>query len=847
MDEPYNIKFDYSLPNESESLYDVKIDYNYSYGNNPVDTGSCTPASKASTAIDGLVVTITFADGHIDSFMLPITDYSGDISEKANDVDVLHKTGNSQEVILGNDTAKPLSDFATSSQGAKADSAIQQQDLVDYLNTLDLPSDVDVLAIAIDLQIHLEDFTNPHNVTKTQVGLGDVDNTSDTDKPVSNAQQLAIAQAKNAAINTANLGLAKKVDKVAGSRLINTGEVEKLELFDEKHYKSPVQTLEELTAIPEIDLDDNERRFVGDEKQDYFYIISALQGTVAPDDQTNTQGFWISIEDILKSEDIWKDAVDLATTSDITLSGEQTIDGVLTTKSTVLVKDKTDATLNGLYRTSLTGWTRLNAELSGSVIRVKKGIVNTNQIFLNTNDSVIIGTTTINFINLATTIVEDQIVEGVINKSPSQNAVFNALTLKVDKDGNKVLSDVNFSSTKDTKLSSIENNATADQTATEIVAAIDLELGSSEWKTQKTQEQIEDIIAAMFQAGTQTNVSVVYDDALGTISITGTPPDGATLTDEQVQDIVGAFSASGTGIIVGYDDVLNSMTFSLSGESFTTAYRTKLDGISAGATVNSTDAQLRDRSTHTGTQAATTIVESTTKRFVTDAEKAIWNNAGKRTIKSISSLDMPYTLLESDKDKFLNFEDGGTVKVDGGLMSFGEGVIGVSASANPLVFEGMTTPTLEVFAPDGSIRTVKTYGTFSLYKATYDPGFLLSGDLLQTDVLSYALSSPTTDLAAGDADSFTAPYDFTLNGFFIGLNVAPTGSAFVGGLKKNTVSVTSSDAIIDAGEFTSLTGTAPVITTTSFLKGDVITPTIVQVGSLETGKSYKIYLQITKI
>jgi len=37
------------------------------------------------------------------------------------------------------------------------------------------------------------------------------------------------------------------------------------------------------------------------------------------------------------------------------------------------------------------------------------------------------------------------------------------------------------------------------------------------------------------------------------------------------------------------------------------AAKTKLDGIASGATVNATDAQLRDRATHTGTQAASTI------------------------------------------------------------------------------------------------------------------------------------------------------------------------------------------------------------------------------------------------
>jgi len=41
------------------------------------------------------------------------------------------------------------------------------------------------------------------------------------------------------------------------------------------------------------------------------------------------------------------------------------------------------------------------------------------------------------------------------------------------------------------------------------------------------------------------------------------------------------------------------------------ASKTKLDGIAAGATANATDAQLRDRSTHTGTQTASTISDFT--------------------------------------------------------------------------------------------------------------------------------------------------------------------------------------------------------------------------------------------
>lgn len=47
-------------------------------------------------------------------------------------------------------------------------------------------------AVDINLQDHVSNTNNPHSVTKTQVGLGNVDNTADTAKPVSTAQQTAL-------------------------------------------------------------------------------------------------------------------------------------------------------------------------------------------------------------------------------------------------------------------------------------------------------------------------------------------------------------------------------------------------------------------------------------------------------------------------------------------------------------------------------------------------------------------------------------------------------------------------------------------------------------------------------
>lgn len=46
--------------------------------------------------------------------------------------------------------------------------------------------------VADDLESHKADKDNPHEVTKAQVGLGNVDNTSDMDKPISTATQAAL-------------------------------------------------------------------------------------------------------------------------------------------------------------------------------------------------------------------------------------------------------------------------------------------------------------------------------------------------------------------------------------------------------------------------------------------------------------------------------------------------------------------------------------------------------------------------------------------------------------------------------------------------------------------------------
>lgn len=71
-------------------------------------------------------------------------------------------------------------------------------ELKTYVDDLIADTGSDVTALETKVNNHIANKSNPHVVTKTQVGLGNVNNTSDANKPVSTAQATAIADAKAA-------------------------------------------------------------------------------------------------------------------------------------------------------------------------------------------------------------------------------------------------------------------------------------------------------------------------------------------------------------------------------------------------------------------------------------------------------------------------------------------------------------------------------------------------------------------------------------------------------------------------------------------------------------------------
>ena len=78
-----------------------------------------------------------------------------------------------------------------------------KQEVLDVIKSLKKkPTSLSQFTDNIGVATHIANTSNPHNVTKAQVGLGNVDNTSDTNKPISTATQNALNLKANLASPT---------------------------------------------------------------------------------------------------------------------------------------------------------------------------------------------------------------------------------------------------------------------------------------------------------------------------------------------------------------------------------------------------------------------------------------------------------------------------------------------------------------------------------------------------------------------------------------------------------------------------------------------------------------------
>jgi hypothetical protein len=86
-----------------------------------------------------------------------------------------------------------------------------------------------------------------------------------------------------------------------------------------------------------------------------------------------------------------------------------------------------------------------------------------------------------------------------------------------------------------------------------------LETAKAETSAVLTTEQVQDLVAAMIVAGA--NVSAIYDDTAGTLTISSTGGGGGgSMTREEIEDLLASSFVAGAGITVTYSDAGNSFT-----------------------------------------------------------------------------------------------------------------------------------------------------------------------------------------------------------------------------------------------------------------------------------------------
>lgn len=100
-------------------------------------------------------------------------------------------------------------------------------------------------------------------------------------------------------------------------------------------------------------------------------------------------------------------------------------------------------------------------------------------------------------------------------------------------------------------------------------------------------------------------------------------------------------------VVLTQDDVGSGMT----AKQYTATEQTKLAGIATAATANSTDAQLRDRSTHTGSQTASTISDfQTTVSANTDVAAAVTHVARTDNPHGVTKAQVGLSAVDNTSD-----------------------------------------------------------------------------------------------------------------------------------------------------------------------------------------------------
>lgn len=153
---------------------------------------------------------------------------------------------------------------------------------------------------------HVDDTSNPHKVTKSQVGLGNVDNTSDANKPISTATQQALNTKQDTLVSGTN------IKTLNGQSLLGSGDI----TIDLSLYKV-------VTTLPTEDIDTNK-----------IYLVLSTES-----EEANVYTEYVYVEDSWEKLGEYKAEVDLTPY----LTKEEAADTYTTKEETVALQEAHDA------------------------------------------------------------------------------------------------------------------------------------------------------------------------------------------------------------------------------------------------------------------------------------------------------------------------------------------------------------------------------------------------------------------------------------------------------------------------------------------------------------------------
>ena len=313
------------------------------------------------------------------------------------------------------------------------------------------------------------------------------------------------------------------------------------------------------------------------------------------------------------------------------------------------------------------------------------------------------------------------------------------------------------------KLDSVANGATSNSSDAQLRDRSTHTGSQTAGTISDFSEAVDDRVASLLVAGT--NVSLNYNDVANTLTINATGGggggSGANLSTTLSPTNVIVNSDTGTDATIPAADGTNAGVM-------LPAQVTKLAGIATGATVNDTDANLKNRANHTGTQLASTI-----------------SNFSEATDDRVASL------LVAGTNVTLNYNDvANTLTINSTAAGGGTGdVVGPASSVNntlprfdsttgkrlktsgisisdtdDITLKGITETTISATTSTGSYTIDTSLGTiFRIVigaNTTFTFPSIVSGKpftliIIQSGSTAYTVTLPTTVRPTGYAISTT--------------------------------------------------------------------------------------------